>query len=264
MINLSPTAPKVITSLPTGRAYDGPGLIIKDTSMAFRPYENLIDGELDNRVPGKVTGWIRFFRQGKKPLKVSLDFKGDFHEDIRGKAIRLSNPKPSDRNEELGREGTYMEGISVNQCGEVGDITAGLPLGPWTPALAQKLLAQRELKWDEDGVSEAEREELRKYFAAAVRKHIDAGDLCYPYVAYPYIEWYSESNGRVVLELDSSQVEILDAAASIKEKTPAELVQDERRRSEAMGTFLAGMTAALSKENRKKGGDGNVFGVVIR
>jgi hypothetical protein len=27
-----------------------------------------------------------------------------------------------------------------------------------------------------------------------------------PYVNYPYIEWYSEYNGRVVLELDPSQV----------------------------------------------------------
>ena len=55
------------------RAHEGPGLIINPTHMAIRPYENLIDGELDNRIPGKVTGWIRFFRRGKKALKVALD-----------------------------------------------------------------------------------------------------------------------------------------------------------------------------------------------
>ncbi len=62
--------------------------------MAWRPYGNLIEGELDNRVPRKVTGWIRFFRSGKKPLKAIFDLTGDFHEDIRGKIIRLSNAKP--------------------------------------------------------------------------------------------------------------------------------------------------------------------------
>src|SRR5437773_11066272 len=134
-----------MTSLLTRRARDGPGLIINTTRMAFRPYENLIDGELDNRIPGKVTGFVRFFRQGKKPLKVTLDLQGDFHEDIRGKVIRLKNPTPSDRNDELDREGMYMEGISVKQRGSVGDITAGLSLGLWTPELSHKLMAQNEL-----------------------------------------------------------------------------------------------------------------------
>src|SRR5438034_7532686 len=73
-------------------------------NMAWRPYSNLIDGELDNRVPQKVTGWIRFFRRDRKPLRVILDLAGDFHEDIRGKVIRLTNPTPADCNEELARE----------------------------------------------------------------------------------------------------------------------------------------------------------------
>jgi len=59
--------------------------------MAWRPYENLIDSELDNRTPGKMSGWMRFFRQGKSPLKVKLDLAGDFREDISGTMIRLKN-----------------------------------------------------------------------------------------------------------------------------------------------------------------------------
>jgi hypothetical protein len=131
--------------------------------MAWRPYENLIEGELDNTTPGKVTGWIRFFRRGKKPLRVTLDLQGDFHEDIRGKMIRLTNPHPSDRHETLDRPASYMDGMAEEQIGEVGDITAGLPVNGQ-----------------------------------------------YPYVAYPYIEWYSEYNGRVVLELDPSQVAVVE------------------------------------------------------
>src|SRR5690242_11089716 len=70
----------------TRRAHDGPGLsLIPNRSMAWRPYANLIDGELDNRTPGKVTGWMCFYRRGKRPLRVTFDLAGDFHEDIRGK-----------------------------------------------------------------------------------------------------------------------------------------------------------------------------------
>src|SRR3989454_8947304 len=111
-----------------------PGFMIHNKAMAWRPYENLIDGELDNRTPGKVKGWIRFFRNEKAPLRVTFDLEGDFHEDIRGAVIRLSNPNPSDRYRE---RGTYMDGFNPMQRGTAGDITAGLPLGPWTEALAQ-------------------------------------------------------------------------------------------------------------------------------
>ena len=45
-------------------AYD-PVFVINHKSMAWRPYENLIDGELDNRVPGRVTGWLRFLRSAQ-------------------------------------------------------------------------------------------------------------------------------------------------------------------------------------------------------
>src|SRR5205807_3958660 len=36
--------------------------------------------------------------------------------------IRLSNPNPSDRNDELGRSGSYVDGIARVQRGTVGDI----------------------------------------------------------------------------------------------------------------------------------------------
>jgi hypothetical protein len=247
------------------RAHD-PGFIINPTKpMAWRLHANFIDGELDNRIPGKVTGWMRFYRSGKRPLKAVFDLEGDFHEDIRGKVIGLSNTQSSERNEELDREGTYMQGFSAVQRGTAGDITAGLPLGVWTEELAQRFMAQNELIWAENVLPLPEREKRRQEWAKKYRERIEAGELCYPYVAYPYIEWYSEANGRVVLELEPSQVEILEQGAGlIRQKTPGELVADHKRRDQAFGTFLSGMVTTLSKENRKKRGDGNVFGAVIR
>src|SRR2546425_8847074 len=143
--------------------------------MAWRPYENLIDGELDNRTPGKVTGSMRFFRKGKHPLKVTFDLEGDFHEDIRGTLIRLSNPNPSDRNDELDRSGSYVDGIARLQRGTVGDITAGLPLGPWTEERAPGLLAQHELAWDELGIAGQKREAEREGVAGRDRRDMQAG-----------------------------------------------------------------------------------------
>jgi hypothetical protein len=154
-----------------------------------------------------------------------------------------------------------MDGFSPIQHGTVGDITAGLPLGPWTEALAQKLMKRNELFWDERGIRGPEREKYRQEFAEKYRAHIAAGDTYYAYVKYPYLEWYAD-NGRVVLELDPSQMEIVKAAVPPTEKTPAELLEDEKKRGEVFGSFFAGVLEDLSKENRSKGGDGNVTGIV--
>jgi hypothetical protein len=86
--------------------------------MAWRPNRQLIDGELDNTTPGRVTGWLRFLGLAE-PVK--LDLEGDFHRDIRGARIRLKNQEPRER------ERGYMEGFCTRQTGKVGDITAGLP-----------------------------------------------------------------------------------------------------------------------------------------
>ena len=66
------------------------------------------------------------------------------------------------------------------------------------------------------------------------------------------------------LELEASQVKVIDQkAVPAKKKTAQQLAEDRRRRKEAMATFMGGMLKELSLENRKKGGDGNVSGVVI-
>jgi hypothetical protein len=238
---------------PTRRMRERPGWIMNPkTHMAWRPYENLIDGELDNRTPGKVTGWMRFCRSGKRPLKVHFDLAGDFHEDIRGTVIRVSNSHPTDRNSDLERVGTYMDGFASMQRGETGDITAGLSLGPWTGDLSQQLLAQHELSWENAGVPANERERRRQELADSFRERIERNELFYPYVDYPYIEWYSEANGRVVLELDPKQVEILDGGAQPREKTTKELVDDQSRRQTALIGFLRNMAAELSGVSRRR------------
>jgi len=89
--------------------------------MAWRPTDYLIEGELDNRNPGKVTGWMKFAGMQKN---VTFNLEGNFHRDIRGAKVRLrgdgesANPKEAQK---------YMEGFAQHQTGNVGDMTAGLP-----------------------------------------------------------------------------------------------------------------------------------------
>jgi len=153
--------------------------------MAWRPHENLIGGELNNSVPGKVTGWIMFVGMDK-PVK--LDLMGDFHRDIRGTKVRIRNPNPTQDGDRV----KYLEGFSPIQTGDVGDMTAGFP-----PA---------------DYVS-----------------------------GYVYLEWYSEQNGRVVLELDQDQIEVIGTPIPACESDPV----SREKQQQNMAAFLGGMAQEL-------------------
>ncbi len=205
--------------------------------MAWRPHLNLIDGELSNRVPGNVTGWMRFFRRRRQPLRVVFDLAGDFHEDIRGSVIVFKRTKPTDRNIELDRNGTYMDGFAPVQIGTVGDMTAGVPLGPWTAELARRLKTQLELMWQENGITGQELEERRRGVEADFAANIAAGKLFYPYVDHPYFEWYAD-NGRVVLELDPADITVIRPETPPPPKSSEELIQDRKSRAQAFGNFM--------------------------
>lgn len=152
--------------------------------MAWRPNEQFIEGVLDNTVPGKVTGWMRF--AGIKE-KVVFDLEGNFHRDIRGAKVRLRGDGESANTEESAK---YMEGFSKLQKGNVGDMTAGLPP--------------------------------------------------HDYTTYPYFEDYSDDNGRVVIELEPDQVEILTQPIPACESDPL----SRKKQAENMANFLCGIAAA--------------------
>ena len=150
--------------------------------MAWRPYEYIIEGELDNTVPGKVTGWMRFAGFEKA---IMFDLEGNFHRDIRGTKIHLVGNGCKEDDEKARK---YMQCFSSNQTGKVGDITAGLP--------------------PQD------------------------------YVAYPYIEWYSDENGRVVLELEPDQIKVIGEPIPAIESDPI----SRQEQSQNMIDFLRGLT----------------------
>ena len=89
--------------------------------MAFRPTGELIDGELDNTMLGRVTGWMRF--RGIE-AKVSLHLKGDCSRDIRGATIKI---RPAQMTQSRADCTDYMADFEITQTGWAGCITAGRP-----------------------------------------------------------------------------------------------------------------------------------------
>ena len=150
--------------------------------MAWRPTAYLIEGELDNTYPGKVTGWMRF--AGIKE-KITFDLKGNFHRDIRGAKIQFTGDGDEDNTE----ADEYMAGMAQHQTGDVGDITAGLP--------------------PQD------------------------------YVKRPYLEWFSDDNGRVVVEPDADQVELIGRPIPACESDPISRKDQQHK----MANFLSSLSS---------------------
>jgi hypothetical protein len=166
--------------------------------MAWRPKEQFIEAILDNTIPGKVTGWMKFAGMNEK---VMFDLEGNFHRDIRGAKVRLRGDGES---ADAAQAEKYMEGFATSQKGKVGDMTAGLPPYDYTKDTA-------------------------------------------------YFEFYSEENGRVVLELDTDQVELLTQPIPACESDPI----SRKEQAENMAGFLSGMaeSVGIPQENAIVAGD---------
>ena len=154
--------------------------------MAWRPTRYLIEGELDNTIQGKVTGWMEF---AGVDGKITFDLTGNFHRDIRGAKIHFVGP--GRRDDPMAAK--YMDGMAAHQTGKAGDITAGLP-----PA---------------------------------------------DYASYPYIEWYSEQNGRVVLELEPERLKVIGTPIPACESEP--ISREEQNRN--LGEFLLAIAQNLGR-----------------
>jgi hypothetical protein len=158
--------------------------------MAWRPTKFLIEGELDNTVPNKVTGWMRFM--GKEET-VTFDLTGNFHRDIRGAKIRFANEPWGD--EEFAKE--YAGAIHTHQTGKAGDITAGLP-------------------------------------------PVD-------YVPFPYFEFYTDQNGRMVIQLEPNQIEVVGRPIPAIESDPISREEQE----ENLRKFIED-AGRLAEEKRRR------------
>ena len=136
--------------------------------MAWRIEDAVDHGEIDNTVEGHTTG--RIWLAGRdEPLILSLD--GDCWWDLAGTRLQFDNPAPQSTPD--------AEALDVDQAGIVGDMTASR-------------------KNKVPTVSEEEFNEL----------YHNQLDIPYEWRNTLYLEWFSEINGRVVIETSAYKLTI--------------------------------------------------------
>ena len=166
--------------------------------MAWRIQDNVVRGEIDNRVRGRVEGKI-WLANRSEPLVLSLS--GNCYKDLAGCKITFTNPRSKSED-----NGT----LSTDQQGVVGDITA-----------ARKVRVV----------------ELSDYLATEEGKPGPkqmANCL--------YLEWFSQTNGRVVIESVHYQITVSEPLWRLSAEEEAEQLEANRR---AMREFIDRIAGAL-------------------
>ncbi len=132
--------------------------------MAWRITDLVVDGELDNTVKGRVRGWLRL--AGRDEV-VRLELRGNCRPDLAGWRFRIV------RLEQVPAwaEPVDLDGFATEQVGEAGDILADQILRHYDCPVEELLARIR--------AGEPPPEDLRPAL---------------------YLEWYSDRNGRVVIQ----------------------------------------------------------------
>ena len=177
--------------------------------MAFRIHDSVVRGEIDNRVKGIVRGKI--WIEGRAE-PVVLELKGNAHPDLAGCLLTFTNP--------LGRfPHPHLEALHPFQRGNIGDLTASRKVR--VPAVPMEQF----LNWPKGNGRPPTR-----------------------WANCLYLEWFSEYNGRVVIE--SADFELTISAPEWR-LTAAEENQRARDAEAGWAMFSKQLNDAL--ENLKRG-----------
>ena len=138
--------------------------------MALRLDTAVIRGEIDNTTRENVRGKIWLVGRDEP---VVIDLRGNAWRDVAGCKVTFTNPKPAPQ--------PAADALQPKQKGYVGDITASRKVKVFTVPEEEWLAA-----YDEDRIQEAPSEWRNAL----------------------YLEWFSEENGRVVIESADFQLGI--------------------------------------------------------
>jgi hypothetical protein len=173
--------------------------------MAWRIHKSVICGEIDNRVRGRITGWLHLAGLDDK---IVLELEGNCHRDIAGCKISLRNPAPERGN---------LEGMNSRQRGSAGELTASRKV---------RIVPERKQgeSWDE--------------YIARARASRKVGNAV-------YLEWFSDSNGRVVIESGDFQVTVLESRWRMSESDHESQCQTKR---DAMSDWMEELCEGYSAD----------------
>ncbi|HXR48808.1 MAG TPA: hypothetical protein VN784_15340 [Candidatus Limnocylindrales bacterium] len=176
--------------------------------MAFRIHDSVVRGEIDNRVKGTVRGKI--WVEGRAE-PVMLELKGNAWPDLAGCLLTFVNPQ-----RRISHPG--LDTLHPLQHGTIGDLTASRKVRVFDiPMPEAYLMCKRGEKPPE---------------------HM-ANSL--------YLEWFSEANGRVVIE--SADYE-LNISAPEWRMTPEEDVERAKQAAAGMGDFMQKLTESVEAQQR--------------
>jgi hypothetical protein len=174
--------------------------------MAFRIHDSVVRGEIDNRVKGIVCG--RIWVEGRTE-PVVLELKGNAWPDLAGCRLTFTNPQPPIPH-------PHLDSLHPLQRGRIGDLTASRKVRAFDVPLPEALeMIRRKEKPPE---------------------HI-ANSL--------YLEWFSEANGRVVIE--SADYELTISAPEWR-LTPEEDAERAKQAAAGMAGFMGKLTEAIEQQ----------------
>ena len=176
--------------------------------MAWRIHDSVIRGEIDNRVKGIVRG--KLWLNGI-PGPVTLGLKGNAHPDLAGCRLTFTNPR-----QRIPLE--HPDTLRRIQRGSIGDLTASRKVRVFDVPLEEALEMFRR------------KEKPPEHMANSL-----------------YLEWFSEANGRVVIE--SADYE-LNISAPEWRMTPEEDAERAKQAAAGMDDFMRKLTEAAEQHRR--------------
>ncbi len=178
--------------------------------MAFRIHDSVVRGEIDNRVKGIVSGKIWVVG---RPDPVVLELKGNAWADLAGCLLAFKNPLPPVAHHAL-------DSLQPLQKGSIGDLTASRKVRVFDVPLEEAMEMCRR------------KEKPPEHLANCL-----------------YLEWFSEANGRVVVE--SSDYELTISAPEWR-LTPADEADRAKQAAEGMAGFMGRLTEAIERQQRSQ------------
>ena len=176
--------------------------------MAFRIHDSVVRGEIDNRQKGIVRGNI--WVEGRvEPLVLELE--GNAWPDLAGCLLTFTNPQPRILD-------PLLASLHPLQRGRIGDLTASRKVRVFDVPLQDAL----------DMIHRQERPP----------EHM-ANSL--------YLEWFSEANGRVVVESADYELTITPPGWRM---TPQEDAERAAQAAAGMADFLGRLTKAVEQHQR--------------
>jgi hypothetical protein len=171
--------------------------------MAFRIHESIVRGEIDNRVKGIVTGKI-WVVDRQEPIVLTL--RGNAHADLAGCLLTFTNPQPPIPH-------PHLDSLHPVQNGIIGDLAASRKVRVFDIQLPEALAMIRRKETPPEHMSNC-----------------------------LYLEWFSERNGRVVIESTEYDLTISAPEWTL---TPEDEEQRAQDAAAGMDSFIQQLTKTI-------------------